>query len=132
MFAKRYIKIGAAAANDIQFTDPELLPYHALLLQDSNGAVYFHLCVAEARAILNGTPVDQLAELHADDHLQIGTTNLAIKDLFDWPVQVTTDTNNATDSDAGLESSSKRGLSLQLVVIYAAVALLLILMAFYV
>ncbi|MEN9422357.1 MAG: Inner rane component of cytoplasmic domain [Bacteroidota bacterium] len=132
MFAKRYIKIGAAAANDIQFTDPELLPYHALLLQDSNGAVYFHLCVAEARAILNGTPVDQLAELHADDHLQIGTTNLAIKDLFDWPVQVTTDTNNATDSDTGLESSSKRGLSLQLVVIYAAVALLLILMAFYV
>lgn len=132
MFAKRYIKIGAAAANDIQFTDPELLPYHAILLQDSNGAVYFHLCVAEARAILNGTPVDQLAELHADDHLQIGTTNLAIKDLFDWPVQVTTDTNNATDSDTGLESSSKRGLSLQLVVIYAAVALLLILMAFYV
>ncbi|MEY2651458.1 MAG: FHA domain-containing protein [Crocinitomicaceae bacterium] len=132
MFAKRYIKIGAAAANDIQFTDPELLPYHALLLQDSNGAVYFHLCVAEARAILNGTPVEQLAELHADDHLQIGTTNLAIKDLFDWPVQVTTDTNNATDSDTGLESSSKRGLSLQLVVIYAAVALLLILMAFYV
>lgn len=132
MFAKRYIKIGAAAANDIQFTDPELLPYHALLLQDSNGAVYFHLCVAEARAMLNGTPVEQLAELHADDHLQIGTTNLAIKDLFDWPVQVTTDTNNATDSDTGLESSSKRGLSLQLVVIYAAVALLLILMAFYV
>ncbi|MEN9941824.1 MAG: Inner rane component of cytoplasmic domain [Bacteroidota bacterium] len=132
MFAKRYIKIGAAAANDIQFTDPELLPYHAILLQDSNGAVYFHLCVAEARAILNGTPVEQLAELHADDHLQIGTTNLAIKDLFDWPVQVTTDTNNATDSDTGLESSSKRGLSLQLVVIYAAVALLLILMAFYV
>ena len=132
MFAKRYIKIGAAAANDIQFTDPELLPYHALLLQDSNGAVYFHLCVAEARAILNGTPVEQLAELHADDHLQIGTTNLAIKDLFDWPVQVTTDTNNATDSDTGLESSSKRGLSLQLVVIYAAVALLLILMDFYV
>lgn len=132
MFAKRYIKIGAAAANDIQFTDPELLPYHALLLQDSNGAVYFHLCVAESRAILNGTPVEQLAELHADDHLQIGTTNLAIKDLFDWPVQVTTDTNNATDSDTGLESSSKRGLSLQLVVIYAAVALLLILMAFYV
>lgn len=132
MFAKRYIKIGAAAANDIQFTDPELLPYHALLLQDSNGAVYFHLCVAEARAILNGTPVEQLAELHADDHLQIGTTNLAIKDLFDWPVQATTDTNNATDSDTGLESSSKRGLSLQLVVIYAAVALLLILMAFYV
>ena len=132
MFAKRYIKIGAAAANDIQFTDPELLPYHAILLQDSNGAVYFHLCVAEARAILNGTPVEQLAELHADDHLQIGTTNLAIKDLFDWPVQVTTDTNNATYSDTGLESSSKRGLSLQLVVIYAAVALLLILMAFYV
>jgi pSer/pThr/pTyr-binding forkhead associated (FHA) protein len=132
MFAKRYIKIGAAAANDIQFTDPELLPYHAILLQDSNGAVYFHLCVAEARAILNGTPVEQLAELHADDHLQIGTTNLAIKDLFDWPVQVTTDTNNATDSDTCLESSSKRGLSLQLVVIYAAVALLLILMAFYV
>jgi pSer/pThr/pTyr-binding forkhead associated (FHA) protein len=132
MFAKRYIKIGAAAANDIQFTDPELLPYHALLLQDSNGSVYFHLCVAEARAMLNGTPVEQLAELHADDHVQIGTTNLAIKDLFDWPVQVTTDTNNATDSDTGLESSSKRGLSLQLVVIYAAVALLLILMAFYV
>lgn len=132
MFAKRYIKIGAAPANDIQFADPELLPYHALLLQDSNGAVYFNLCVAEARAILNGTPVEQLAELHADDHLQIGTTNLAIKDLFDWPMQVTTDTNNAPDSDAGLESSSKRGLSLQLVVIYAAVALLLILMAFYV
>lgn len=132
MFAKRYIKIGAEAANDIQFTDPELLPYHALLLQDSNGSVYFHLCVAEARAMLNGTPVEQLAELHADDHVQIGTTNLAIKDLFDWPVQVTTDTNNATDSDTGLESSSKRGLSLQLVVIYAAVALLLILMAFYV
>lgn len=132
MFAKRYIKIGAAAANDIQFTDPELLPYHALLLQDSNGSVYFHLCVAEARAMLNGTPVEQLAELHADDHVQIGTTNLAIKDLFDWPVQVTTDTNNATDSDTGLESSSKRGLSLELVVIYAAVALLLILMAFYV
>ena len=96
MFAKRYIKIGAAAANDIQFTDPELLPYHALLLQDSNGAVYFHLCVAEARAILNGTPVEQLAELHADDHLQIGTTNLAIKDLFDWPVQVYWE-----DTDAG-------------------------------
>jgi pSer/pThr/pTyr-binding forkhead associated (FHA) protein len=132
MFAKRYIKIGAAAANDIQFTDPELLPYHALLLQDSNGAVYFHLCVAEARAMLNGTAVGQLTELHADDHLQIGTTNLAIKDLFDWPVQATTDTDNATDSDTGLESSSKRGLSLQLVVIYAAVALLLILMAFYV
>jgi pSer/pThr/pTyr-binding forkhead associated (FHA) protein len=132
MFAKRYIKIGAAPANDIQFADPELLPYHALLLQDSNGAVYFNLCVAEARAILNGTPVEQLAELHADDHLQIGTTNLAIKDLFDWPMQVTTDTNNAPDSDTGLESSSKRGLSLQLVVIYAAVALLLILMAFYV
>ena len=132
MFAKRYIKIGAAAANDIQFTDPELLPYHALLLQDSNGSVYFHLCVAEARAILNGAAVEQLAELHADDHLQIGTTNLAIKDLFDWPVQATTDTDKATDSDTGLEPSSKRGLSLQLVVIYAAVALLLILMAFYV
>ncbi len=132
MFAKRYVKIGAAAANDIQFTDPELLPYHALLLQDSNGAVYFHLCVAEAKAMLNGTAIEQLAELHADDHLQIGATNLAIKDLFDWPVQATTDTRKATDSDTGLESSSKRGLSLQLVVIYAAVALLLILMAFYV
>ena len=132
MFAKRYIKIGAAAANDIQFTDPELLPYNALLLQDSNGSVYFHLCVAEAKAILNGTAVEQLAELHADDHLQIGTTNLAIKDLFDWPVQVTTDADKATDSDTCLESSSKRGLSVQLVVIYAAVALLLILMAFYV
>jgi pSer/pThr/pTyr-binding forkhead associated (FHA) protein len=132
MFAKRYIKIGAAPANDIQFADPELLPYHALLLQDSNGTVYFNLCVAEARALLNGTAVEQLVELDADDHLQIGTTNLAIKDLFDWPVQVTTDTNNATDSDTGLESSSIRGLSLQLVVIYAAVALLLILMAFYV
>jgi len=132
MFAKRYIKIGAAAANDIQFTDPELLPYHALLLQDSNGAVYFHLCVAEAKAILNGTAIEQLTELHADDHLQIGATNLAIKDLFDWPVQVAAETVNATDSDAVIESSSKRCLSLQLVVIYAAVALLLILMAFYV
>jgi hypothetical protein len=132
MFAKRYIKIGAAAANDIQFTDPELLPYHALLLQDSNGAVYFHLCVAEARALLNGNTIDHLVELQAHDHLQIGTTNLAIKDLFDWPVQVAAETVNATDSDAVIESSSKRGLSLQLVVIYAAVALLLILMAFYV
>ena len=132
MFVKRYIKIGAAAANDIQFADSELLPYHALLLQDSNGAVYFHLCVAEARAMLNGTAVGQLTELHADDHLQIGTTNLAIKDLFDWPLQVAAETVNATDSDAVIESSSKRVLSLQLVVIYAAVALLLILMAFYV
>ena len=132
MFAKRYIKIGAAAANDLQFTDPELLPFHALLLQDSNGTVFFSLCVAEAKAILNGNPVEQIAMLSSEDHLQIGATNLAIKDLFDWPVQVTTDTNNATDSDTGLESSSKRGLSLELVVIYAAVALLLILMAFYV
>lgn len=132
MFVKRYIKIGAAAANDIQFADSELLPYHALLLQDSNGAVYFHLCVAEARALLNGNTIDHLVVLQAHDHLQIGTTNLAIKDLFDWPVQVAAETVNATDSDAVIESSSKRGLSLQLVVIYAAVALLLILMAFYV
>ena len=132
MFAKRYIKIGAAAANDIQFADPELLPYHALLLQDSNGTVYFNLCVAEAKALLNGNAIHHLVELEATDQLQIGTTNLAIKDLFDWPVQVAAETVNATDSDAVIESSSKRGLSLQLVVIYAAVALLLILMAFYV
>jgi pSer/pThr/pTyr-binding forkhead associated (FHA) protein len=132
MFVKRYIKIGAAAANDIQFADSELLPYHALLLQDSNGAVYFHLCVAEARALLNGNTIDHLVELQAHDHLQIGTTNLAIKDLFDWPVQENTNSTKATKTDTTIESNSKSGLSLQLVVIYTAVALLLILMAFYV
>ena len=132
MFAKRYIKIGAAAANDIQFADPELLPYHALLLQDSNGTVYFNLCVAEAKALLNGNAIHHLVELEATDQLQIGTTNLAIKDLFDWPVQENTNSTKATKTVTSIESNSKSGLSLQLVVIYTAVALLLILMAFYV
>ena len=132
MFAKRYIKIGAAAANDLQFTDPELLPFHALLLQDSNGTVFFSLCVAEAKALLNGNPVEQIAMLSSEDHLQIGATNLAIKDLFEWPEQQITESINATESGKLTDSSTKRGLSLQLVLIYAAVALLLILMAFYV
>jgi hypothetical protein len=132
MTTKRYIKIGSDPANDIQLTGPSIQPFHALILQNTSGQVYLSACVAQANILLNTNRLLHTEVLFADDTLQIGETIIDLKSLISWPEQVQKIGKQALVDQNVTEPASKRGLSLQLILIYTAVALLLILMAFYV
>ncbi len=132
MTSKRYIKIGSAAANDVQLTDSSVQAFHALILQNTDGQVYLSICVADAQVFLNGKQVIQTEEIFADDQLQIGECAINLDGLVSWPQQALNRADQAPQETQSTDPDAKRGLSLQLILIYAAVALLLILMAFYV
>ncbi|MFM8596064.1 MAG: FHA domain-containing protein [Flavobacteriales bacterium] len=132
MFAKTYVKIGSAQANDVVFSGASVLPFHAQLMQFSDGCVYINPSVAGAQVLLNGEQVLNTTQVLAQDQLQIDEFTLDLQSLFSWPIATTSSSaDTATEADTA-QPESKHGLSLQLIVIYAAVALLLILMAFYV
>jgi hypothetical protein len=94
--------------------------------------VYLSACVAQANILLNTNRLLHTEALFADDTLQIGETIIDLKSLISWPEQVQKIGKQALVDQNVTEPASKRGLSLQLILIYTAVALLLILMAFYV
>ena len=132
MTFKRYIKIGSAAANDVQLTDSSVQPFHAQILQNTDGQVYLSTCVADAQVLVNGKQVIQTEEIFSDDQLQIGECAINLDGLVSWPQQALNRAEQALQETQSTDPEAKRGLSLQLILIYAAVALLLILMAFYV
>lgn len=132
MTSKRYIKIGSDTANDLILMDAAVLPFHALVLQTTDGCVYLSSCVADAQVSINGIPVLQTQEIFSDDQLLIGESAIILDGLIFWPEQALNRSSQTPNEAESADPDAKRGLSLQLIFIYAAVALLLILMAFYV
>ena len=132
MFQKRYIKIGSSTANDIQLSYSGIQPFHAILMQDTSGQVYLSLCVSGAEALLNGKRLTQTTEIFAEDVLQIGENSLAINDLFSWPKVDHKIKKQETENLLADNTVTKSGTSLQLILIYTAIAVLLVLIAFYV
>lgn len=132
MTTKRYIKIGSAEANDVQIAASKVLPFHALIMQNNDGRVFVSTCAADAEVTINTVQVRQTEEIFSDDQLQIGECAINLDGLVSWPQQALNRADQAPQETQSKDPDTKRGLSLQLILIYTAVALLLILMAFYV
>ena len=132
MTTKRYIKIGSAEANDVQIAASKVLPFHALIMQNNDGRVFVSTCAADAEVTINTIQVRQTEEIFSDDQLQIGECAINLDGLVSWPQQALNRADQAPQETQSTVPDTKRGLSLQLILIYTAVALLLILMAFYV
>lgn len=132
MTTKRYIKIGSAEANDVQISATKVLPFHALIMQNTDGRVFISTCAADAEVTINKVQLRQTEEIFSEDQLQIGECAIHLDGLVSWPQQALNIADQAPQDTQSTVPDTKRGLSIQLILIYAAVALLLILMAFYV
>ena len=128
MKATRYYSIGSDPQNDLQFEAALCVPFHLLLCQDRNGSVWVSSRTAQARYHLNGHSATQTRILEAGDELFVGPSHIDWMHIFGIsPAEIVAREvlNKAADE-------KQKGLSLQLILIYIAIAVILFLMAFYI
>jgi hypothetical protein len=128
MNAKKYFSIGSEAQNDLQLSEAFCAPFHLFLYRDS----YDHIMVANRTAganyHLNGQICTHTKKLHANDTLHIGSQQIDWMAIFEISeVEI-----SAIEAQEESALQEQKGLRIQLVLIYVAIAALLFLMAFYI
>jgi hypothetical protein len=128
MNAVRYYSIGSHASNNLKLAASNCAPFHLMLHKDQTGQVLVSTRMAQASFHLNGSPRNETVALQPGDELSIGAQQINWMQVFSITAEEiihkqTTEANNQTE---------RKGMRIQLILIYLAIVVLLFLMAFYI
>jgi hypothetical protein len=128
MNAVRYYSIGSHASNNLKLDATISAPFHLMLHKDQTGQVLVTTRMPQTSFHLNGAPRNEMVVLQPGDELSIGAQQINWMQIFSITAeeiiyQQTTEENNQTE---------RKGMRIQLVLIYLAIVVLLFLMAFYI
>ena len=128
MNAVRYYSIGSHASNNLKLDAANSAPFHLMLHKDQTGQVLVSTRMAQATFYLNGSPKNEMVALQPGDELSIGAQQINWMQVFSITAEEiihkqTIEANNQTE---------RKGMRIQLVLIYLAIIVLLFLMAFYI
>lgn len=128
MNAVRYYSIGSHASNNLKLDAAISAPFHIMLYKDQTGQVLVTTRMSQASFHLNGEPRNEMVALQPGDVLSIGAQQINWMHIFSITAEEimqkqTTEENNQTE---------RKGMRIQLILIYLAIVVLLFLMAFYI
>ena len=124
----RYYSIGCHPCNVLQLTSDQSAPFHALLYNDGRGHILVANRASQHPLFVNGAPHTGLVELHAGDQLSIAAQSIDWMQIFG----VKPEEHMAHEEKEQNNISVQRGMRVQLVLIYLAVAIMLFLLAVYI
>mgnify|MGYP003913118179 CR=1 FL=1 len=128
MNATRYFSIGSEAQNDLQLPDATCAPFHLILYRDPSQQILVANRMAHAVYELNGQSCSKTMTLRAGDTLSIGAQTINWMHIFG----ITEAEISLQEAQAENAAQENKGLRMQLIFIYLAVALVLFLIAFYI
>lgn len=128
MNAVRYYSVGSHPSNNLKLDAANSAPFHLMLHKDQTGQVLVSTRMAQAAFHLNGSPRNEMVALQPGDELSIGAQQINWMQVFSITAEEiihkqTIEANNQTE---------RKGMRIQLVLIYLAIVVLLFLMAFYI
>jgi hypothetical protein len=128
MNAVRYYSVGSHGSNNLKLDASISAPFHLLLHKEQTGQVLVSTRMPQASFQLNGAQRNEMVALQPGDELSIGVQQINWMQVFsineeEISHKQTIEANNQTES---------KGMRIQLVLIYLAIAVLLFLMAFYI
>ena len=128
MNAVRYYSIGSHASNNLKLDAAISAPFHLMLFKDQTGQVLVATRMDGASFYLNGATRNEMVALQPGDKLSIGAQQINWMQVYAITAEEiihkqTTEANNQTE---------RKGMRIQLVLIYLAIIVLLFLMAFYI
>ncbi len=124
----KYYNLGSHASNNLRLDAASSAPFHLMLHKDQTGQVLVTTRMAQASFHLNGASRKEMVALQPGDELSIGAQQINWMQIFSITAEEiiqkqTTEENNQTE---------RKGMRIQLVLIYLAIIVLLFLMAFYI
>lgn len=128
MHTRKYFSIGADTHNDLQLAAPDFKPFHLLLHRDEAGQVLVSTRAPGALFSINDEECKALYSLGPQDRLTIASQVIDWKSIFEISQE---DIKVVEQMQTKAIETDKR-LQIQLILIYTAIAALLILMAFYI
>lgn len=124
----RYYSVGSHPSNALQLTSDHSAPFHALLLNDGRGHILVVNRASQHPLFVNGAPQRGLVELHAGDQLSIAAQPIDWMQIFGIKPEVHMELEVKEQNHISVQ----RGLRVQLILIYLAVAIMLFLLAVYI
>ena len=124
----RYFSIGSHPSNALQLADDKSAPFHALLYNDGRGHILVANRASQHQLFVNGAPHKGLVELHAGDQLSIDAQAIDWMQIFGVKPEERIELEVKEQNNISVQ----RGMRVQLVLIYVAVAIMLILLAVYI
>ncbi|MEY5001183.1 MAG: hypothetical protein RLZZ211_1219 [Bacteroidota bacterium] len=128
MNAIKYYTIGSELQNNLQISGAGCAPFHLLLMRNSNGQVLVSNQLPQNGYAINGQQYLQMMVLQAGDTLTIEGQNINWMSIFD----ISDEEISAREVKEEVVKQEQKGLRIQLVFIYLAIALVLFLMAFFI
>ncbi len=124
----RYYSVGSHPSNALQLTNDHSAPFHALLYNDGRGHILVANRASQHPLFVNGAPHRGLVELHAGDQLSIATQPIDWMQVFG----IKPEEHMKLEVKEQNNISVQRGMRVQLILIYVAVAIMLFLLAVYI
>jgi hypothetical protein len=128
MNAVRYYSIGSHASNSLKLNAAISAPFHLMLHKDQTGQVLVTTRMAQASFELNGVPRNEMVALQPGDKLSIGAQQINWMQFF----SITAEEIIHKQTNEENIQTERKGMRIQLVLIYLAIIVLLFLMAFYI
>lgn len=128
MNAVRYYSIGSHASNNLKLDASISAPFHLMLYKDQTGQVLVTTRMAQSSFHLNGDPRNEMVALQPGDELSIGAQQINWMQVF----SITAAEIIHKQTTQANEQTERKGMRMQLVLIYLAIIVLLFLMAFYI
>lgn len=128
MNAVRYYSIGSHASNNLKLDAAESAPFHLMLHKDQTGQVLVTTRMAQASFELNGVPRNEMVALQPGDKLSIGAQQINWMQIFSITAEEIIQKQTYEENN----QIERKGMRIQLVLIYLAIIVLVFLMAFYI
>ncbi len=128
MHTRKYFSIGADPHNDLQLAAPDIKPFHLLLHRDEAGQVLVSTRAPGALFSINDEECKALYSLGPQDRLALASQVIDWKAIF----EISQEEIEVVEQMQSKAVETDKSLQIQLILIYAAIAALLILMAFYI
>lgn len=128
MNARKYFSIGADPNNDLQLEGPGVKSFHLFLYKEDAGQVFVSARAPGALFTINNAAHKELYILETQDQLALAGH------LIDWKAifEISQEEIQVVEQTQTEASETDKRLKIQLLLIYTAIAALLILMAFYI
>jgi FHA domain len=128
MNAIKYYTIGSELQNDLPITGADCASFHLLLMRNASGQVLVSNRLPQNGYAINGQQYLHLMALQAGDELSIGGQKINWMTIFD----ISEEEISAREVKEEFVKQEQKGLRIQLVFIYLAIALVLFLLAFFI
>lgn len=128
MDTRKYFAIGSDPHNDMQLDAPDIKPFHVLLYKAEAGQVFVSTRAPGALFRINDQIHSEFYSLDPHDKLELAGHFIDWKAIF----EISQEEIQVVEQLQTKAIETDKRLQIQLILIYAAIAVLLILMAFYI